>query len=167
MLVARTMPSFDIVSKLDLAEVDNALNQATKELGQRYDFKGTDTKLTRAEKVLTLESADEYKLKAAYDVLQSKLVKRGVSLKSLKENKIEPASKGRARQTFDLLDGIDGEKSKELVKKIKDSKLKVQASYQDQQVRVTGKKKDDLQEAIALVKGMDFSLPLQFMNFRD
>jgi hypothetical protein len=161
------MPSFDIVSKLDLAEVDNALHQAQKELAQRYDFKDTATSLVRSEKVITLESADDYKVKAAYDVLQGKLVKRGVSLKALKPGKIEPAAKGRARQAIDLLDGIDADRGRELMKKIKEMNLKVQCSMQEAQVRVTGKKRDDLQAVIQALRAADFPLALQTINFRD
>ena len=108
------MPSFDIVSTLNMAEVDNAVMQATKELIQRFDFKGSDTKVTREEKAMTIESSDDYKVKAALDVLQTKLVKRNVSLKCLKLNDLEPASGGRMRQKIELLDGIDSEKAKEL-----------------------------------------------------
>jgi len=161
------MPSFDIVSKLNLQEVDNAINQAVKEVIQRYDLKDTKSTIVCSEKKITLESSDDYKLKAVYDILQSKLVKRGVSLKCIKEGNVEPAAGGRARQVLDLIDGIDSDKSRELVKTIKDSKIKVQAAYQDQQVRVSGKKRDDLQEVIALIRNKDFPIPLQFINFRD
>ncbi len=161
------MPSFDIVSKINLAEVDNAVMQASKELIQRFDFKGTDTKVDREDKTVTIESADDYKVKAALDVLQSKLVKRNVSLKSLKLKDIEPSAGGRARQKLELLDGIDSENAKELTKTIRDSKMKVQASIQGDAVRVTGKKRDDLQEVIGMMKALDFVLPLQFINFRD
>ena len=161
------MPSFDVVSQLNLAEVDNAVQQATKELIQRYDFKDTNTTVVRDDKAVTIESTDDYKVNAALDVLQNKFVKRNVSLKSMKTNPIEPAAKGRARLKIDLTDGIDSERAREIVKKIKDAKLKVQASIQEQQVRVSGKKKDDLQEAIALIRSVDFPIPLQFINFRD
>jgi len=161
------VPSFDIVSKLNLAEVDNALNQANQEVVQRYDFKGTDTILVREGNMIKIESADDFKVKAVLDVLQTKLTKRGVSLKALKAGKIEPGPKGRAKQQIDLIDGIDQERAKELVRKIKDSKLKVQAAIQGTEVRVTGKKKDDLQASIALCRQEDFPLALQFVNFRD
>lgn len=161
------MPSFDVVSQLNLAEVDNAVNQAAKELLQRYDFKGTNTKVSREDKVLTVESTDDYKVKAAVDVLKSKLVKRNVSLKALKSHDVEPAAGGRARQKIDLQEGIDKDRAKEITKKIKDTKLKVQPSIQGDAVRISGKKKDDLQEVIALLKSADFPLPLQFINFRD
>jgi uncharacterized protein YajQ (UPF0234 family) len=161
------MPSFDIVSKLDLAEVDNAIHQTSMEIHQRYDFKDTKSSIDRAEKVVTLESADDYKVKAAYEVLQGKFVRRGVSLKSVKAKEIEPAAKGRARMTIDLIDGIETEKARELVKKIKELNLKVQASIQEEQVRVSAKKKDDLQKVMGVIRALEFSLPLQFVNLRD
>jgi cyclic-di-GMP-binding protein len=161
------MPSFDIVSALNLAEVDNAVMQAMKELIQRFDFKGSDTKVVREEKLITIDSADDYKVKAALDVLETKLVKRGVSLKSLKMNNIEPAAGGRARQKIDLQDGIDSDRAREISKMIRDSKIKVQASIQGDAVRVTGKKKDDLQEVITMLRQKDFPLPLQYVNFRE
>ena len=161
------MPSFDIVSKLNLQEVDNAIHQATKEVIQRYDLKDSKSTIVRADKKITLDSSDDFKLKAVYDILQSKLVKRGVSLKAIKEGKVEPSAGGRARQVLDFIDGIDSDKSRELVKTIKDSKIKVQAAYQDEQVRVSGKKRDDLQEVIGLLRAKDFPIPLQFINFRD
>lgn len=161
------MPSFDIVNEIDFAEIDNALNQANKELTQRFDFKGSNTTIERKDKEIMVNSADDYKVQAAVDVLQAKLAKRSVSLKSLELGKIEPAASGRAKQNIKVLEGIEKDKAKELIKTIKDSKLKVQASIQGETVRVTGKKRDDLQEVISLLKGLDFSLPLQFNNFRD
>ncbi|MCI5072801.1 YajQ family cyclic di-GMP-binding protein [bacterium] len=161
------MPSFDIVNEIDFSEIDNALNQANRELTQRFDFKGSNTSIERKDKEIMVNSADDYKVQAAVDVLQAKLAKRSVSLKSLELGRVEPAGGGRAKQNIKVVEGIDKEKAKELVKKIKDSKLKVQASIQGEAVRVTGKKRDDLQDVIALLKGLDFSLPLQFNNFRD
>ena len=161
------MPSFDIVNEIDFAEIDNALNQANRELTQRFDFKGSNTTIERKDKEIMVNSADDYKVQAAVDVLQAKLAKRSVSLKSLELGRVEPAGGGRAKQNIKVVEGIDKDKAKELVKKIKDSKLKVQASIQGESVRVTGKKRDDLQDVIALLKGLDFSLPLQFNNFRD
>lgn len=161
------MPSFDVVSKVDFAEVDNALGQAVKEVTQRYDFKGSDTKIEREKSSINLESSDEYKIKATLDVLESKLVRRGISLKSMKPGPIEPSAKGRSKQKLDFQDGIDVDHAKELVKKLKDTKMKVQGSIQGDVVRVSGKKKDDLQEAIAFIRSLDFALPLQFLNFRD
>jgi uncharacterized protein YajQ (UPF0234 family) len=161
------MPSFDVVSKLDMAEVDNAVNQAKKELAQRYDFRGTKTEVERTDEGITLRSSDEEHLKAAYKVLMEKLVKRGVSLRALDPQEVEPAAKSSARQLVLLKQGISTEKGKELNKYIKDSKLKVQSQLQDEQVRITGKNKDDLQAAIKLLRSHDFEIDLQFVNFRD
>ncbi len=161
------MPSFDVVSQVNLQEVDNAVNQARKEIAQRYDFKDTRTEIAWDKKAITIVSESEFKVKAVVDVLQSKLVRRGVSLKSLKYAPIEPAAGGRARQVIEIQQGIDPERAREIVKVIKDSKLKVQAQIQADQVRVSGKKKDDLQEVIRLLREREFGLPLQFVNFRD
>jgi uncharacterized protein YajQ (UPF0234 family) len=161
------VPSFDVVSQVNLQEVDNAVNQARKEIAQRYDFKDTRTEIAWDKKAITIVSESEFKVKAVVDVLQSKLVRRGVSLKSLKYAPIEPAAGGRARQVIEIQQGIDPERAREIVKVIKDSKLKVQAQIQADQVRVSGKKKDDLQEVIRLLREQDFGLPLQFVNFRD
>lgn len=161
------MPSFDVVNTIEMMEVDNAISQANKEVLQRFDFKGSNTTLVRKDKEIVLESSDDYKLSATLDVLQSKLAKRNVPLKVLKIDEPEPASGGRARQKITLQEGIDTERSKQIVKMIKDKKLKVQASIQGESVRVTGKKKDDLQEVMSFLKASDFSLPLQFTNFRD
>lgn len=162
------MPSFDIVVKMDLQEVDNAINQAQKELAQRYDFKGSKSKIDwDKKKEVSLIGDDEFKLKAVMDILQSKLIKRGISVKNLEMGKIESAFEGTVRQKITLQQGIPSEKAKELNKLIKDSKLKVQSQFQDEQVRVTGKKRDDLQEAIALVKKTDLGMDFQFVNFRD
>ncbi|MCX8071104.1 MAG: YajQ family cyclic di-GMP-binding protein [Candidatus Binatia bacterium] len=161
------MPSFDVVSQVDLQEVDNAVNQARKEVGQRYDFKDTQTDILWDKKTITIVSANDFKVKAVVDILQSKLARRGVPLKALKYGPIEPAAGGRARQTIEIQQGIDAEHARHIVKTIKDSKLKVQAQIQADQVRVTGKKKDDLQAVIRLLREQDFSIPLQFVNFRD
>ena len=161
------MPSFDVVSQVDMQEVDNALNQARKEIEQRYDFKDSKTEITLDKEGLTINSADDYKVKAAFDILQSKLVRRNVSLKALDPGKIEPAGGGRSRQLLKIQQGIDSDKARAIVKAVKDAKLKVQSQIQGEQVRVTGKKRDDLQEAIALLRQKDFGLPLQFINFRD
>ena len=160
------MPSFDIVSKVDMQEVDNAVNQAIKEIGQRYDFKGSKSEITQEKDAVKVLADDDYKLKAVIDVLQSKLFKRGVSIKNLEYGKVEAATKGTVRQEIKLLQGIPGEKAKGLVKVLKDSKLKVQAAIQGDQLRVSGKNKDDLQEAMALLKKDDQGLELQFTNFR-
>ncbi len=161
------MPSFDVVSQVDLQEVDNAVNQARKELGQRYDFKGTDTEVEADATEIRLVSTDDFKVKAALEVLESKLVKRGISLKALSRGPIEPAASGRAKQKVEIQTGISTEKARSIVKKIKDAKLKVQAQIREDEVRVTGKKRDDLQDVIQLLKDSDFELPLQFVNMRD
>jgi len=159
-------PSFDVVSQVNLPEVANAVAQAQKEIAQRFDLKGTAASLSLADTELTLTANDEFGLKAVNDILQGKLVKRGVPLKALDYGKIEPAAKGTVRQAVTVRQGIATEKAKEIVKAIKDAKLKVQAAIQGDQVRVSGKKKDDLQAAIALLKAADFGIPLQFTNYR-
>lgn len=161
------MPSFDVVSKLDLQEVDNAVNQTRKEVDQRYDFKGTRTEIALDGEEIRIGSSDEHRVAAVVDVLQTKLVKRGVSLKSLDYGKVEPASGSRVRQAIALRQGIAEDKAKLIVRRIKDAKLKVQAQIQADQVRVTGKNRDDLQAAIQLLRQDEFELPLQFVNFRD
>lgn len=159
-------PSFDIVSEVNMPEAANAVAQAQKELAQRYDLKGTAAGIEQKDKELTLTANDEFGLKAVTDILQTKLAKRGVSLKALDYGKIEPANKGTVRQVVTIQQGIVSEKAKEIVKAIKDAKLKVQAAIQGEQVRVSGKKKDDLQAAIALVREKDFGIALQFTNYR-
>lgn len=161
------MPSFDVVSEVDPQEIDNALNQTRKEVGQRYDFKGSKTEIRQEEQEIHIVSDDDHKVKAVIDVLQSKLVRRGVSLKALVYGPIQPAAGGLAKQTITVQKGIDTDKAKGIVKVLKDSKIKVQAQIQADQVRVSGKKRDDLQAAIQLLKQQDFDLPLQFSNFRD
>jgi uncharacterized protein YajQ (UPF0234 family) len=161
------MPSFDIVSKVAWHEVENALNQAQKELSQRFDFKDTDTEVTRTEEGLLVQSSSEDRVKAAWTVLQEKLIKRKVSLRGIEEGKPQPTSKGGAKILITIKEGIEVEPAKEIVRRIKDAKLKVQASIQDQQVRVTGKNKDDLQQAMALVRAAGMNVELQFVNFRD
>lgn len=161
-------PSFDVVSEVDLQEVVNAVAQAHKEISQRYDLKGTAAGVTLNEKerTLTFTADDEFGLRAVDDVVKSKLVKRNVPLKSLSPGAVEPAAKGTVRQVVAVQHGIPTEKAKEIVKAIKDAKLKVQAAIQSEQVRVTGKKKDDLQSVITLLRQKDFGLPLQFTNYR-
>ena len=162
------MPSFDIVSKVDTQEVDNAVNQARTEMGQRYDFKGTNCEIKWDGKdELVLTGDDDYKLKAVTDILQTKFVKRGVSLKSLDYGTVEEASGGTKRQTIKIIQGIPQDKAKAIVKFIKDKKLKVQAQVQGDQLRVTGKKRDDLQSVIAEVKEKGFDMALQYINMRD
>jgi len=165
------MPSFDVSSDVNWQEVDNAVNQATKELANRFDFKGvkTELKLDIKAKTLTLWCSEEGKLDALNDILQSKLIKRGVSILALEYKDIEQAFGGSVRQTIIVQAGISKEKGKEIVAAIKDSKLKVQAQIQDEQVRVTGKNRDDLQSAISLLRSQTEKLkvPMQFGNFRD
>jgi uncharacterized protein YajQ (UPF0234 family) len=161
------MPSFDVVCKLDMQEVDNAVNVARKELATRYDFRGTATEIEQTPEGIVMRSSDKDHLAAAYKVLMERMVKRGVSLKALDPQEPEPAAKQSLRQLILLKQGISTEKGKEIVKLIKDAKLKVQGQIQDEQVRVTGKNRDDLQSAIHLLRGHDFGLDLQYINFRD
>jgi len=160
------MPSFDVVSKVDMQEIDNAVNQARKEIIQRYDFKGSKSEITLEGDDIKILADDDYKLKAVIDIIQSKLLKREISLKSLDYGKEEPASGGMIRQTIHIIQGVDKEKGKEINKIIKEAKLKVQSQYQEDQVRVTGKKIDDLQDVIQLLKGKDLGVDLQFINMR-
>jgi uncharacterized protein YajQ (UPF0234 family) len=161
------MPSFDIVSQVDMQEVRNAVDQASRELINRYDFKGTNTSVTLSDDGIAVESSSEGRLDAAIDVLKSKLIKRQVSLKSISGGEPNEIGGGRFKAVFTLNEGISQDAAKELVKDIKDMKLKVQVQIQGDQVRVSGKKRDDLQEVIAEVRELDFRLPLQFINFRD
>jgi hypothetical protein len=160
--------SFDVVSKVDLQEVQNAVQQASKEIATRFDFRGSKSKIEWNEKelTLTLTSDDEGKLKSVKDILETRLVKRGVAVKSLDYQKVEPAAMGTVRQLVKIQQGIASEKAKEIVKTIKDRKLKVQAAIQGDQVRVSGRAKDDLQEVMALLRAGDFGVPLQFTNYR-
>jgi len=160
------MPSFDIASKVDMQEVDNAVNQTCKEVAQRYDFKGTHNEIELANEAITILAADDYKLKAIIDILIGKLIRRKVSSKCLDYGKTESASHNTVRQQISIVQGVDKEKGKEIVKQIKASKLKVQAQIMDDQVRVSGKKLDDLQTVIQLLKEKDFGLALQFINMR-
>lgn len=161
------MPSFDIVSKVDMQEVDNAINQAKKEIAQRYDFKGTKSEIDMKEETITVLADDDYKLKAIIDIIQSKILKRKISLRSLDYGKEEPASGSMIRQVITIKQGIATEKGKEINKIIKNTKMKVQSQIQGDQVRVTGKKIDDLQEVIQLLKGKDLDVDLQFINMRN
>jgi cyclic-di-GMP-binding protein len=162
------MPSFDVVSEVDVQEVRNAIDQAQRELATRFDFKGTESTLEFKDNAIQLESASEERLKAAAQVLEEKMVRRKVSLKALDYGKVEEASKGRARQTVSLQVGISDDKAREIGKYIKGLGLKgVQHQVQADQLRVTGKKRDDLQKAIASLREHDFGVPLDFTNFRD
>ena len=160
------MPSFDVVSEVDQHEVSNALDQANREIGARFDFKGSDANIESLEGHLQLEAQSEFQIDQMRDILTAKLAKRGVDVAALKINKIETTG-SRARQKIEVRQGIDQDSARKLVKLIKESKMKVQASIQGEQVRITGKKRDDLQEAIALLKKSDLGLPLQYQNFRD
>ncbi|MCG3171943.1 MAG: hypothetical protein GMKNLPBB_00084 [Myxococcota bacterium] len=161
------MPSFDVVSKIDHNEIKNAINQAEKEVAQRFDFKDTNTRYELVEKGIMIHSATEDRVRAAHEVLTTRLVRRGVNLKSVEAQKIEPAGGGTAKQMILLREGIDQDRAKKLNKYIKDLNLKVQSQIQGDAVRITGKKKDDLQEVIGHLKAMEFDVPLQFINFRD
>ena len=158
--------SFDIVSKTDMQEVANAVQQAQKELAQRFDFKGSKSSIELTGEEIVVVSDDEGKLVSVRDILESKLVKRKVSLKALDYGKVEAAAMGTVRQRAKIVQGVESEKAKAIVKAIKDAKIKVQASIQSDQVRVVGRNKDDLQRAIAVVKERDYGIPLQFTNYR-
>jgi len=159
--------SFDIVCKIDMQEVTNALDQARREIETRYDLKGTRNEVTLEKTDITLTSPDEMKLKAVVDILQSKLHKRGVPLKALTYGTVETGAGGVLRQKIGLQQGIPIEKAREIVRLIKDAKLKVQASIQEDQVRVSGKNRDDLQRVIALVRERELRIALQFTNYRN
>ena len=158
--------SFDIVSDVDLQEVDNAINQALKEIKQRYDFKNTITEINLVKEDIKIVSDDDYKLKSVIEVLISKLIKRGISGKALDLGKQDAATLGSARQTAKIVKGISTEKAKKIIAEIKASKIKVQAQIMDNQLRITGKDLDDLQEVMTLVKSKDFDIALQFTNYR-
>ena len=160
--------SFDIVSKVDMQEVDNALNQSRKEIGQRYDFKGSKSSIELKEKEheIVVLSDDDFRMKAVIDILQSKFVKRGVPLKALTYTPIEPAAGWMVRQSIKLQNGIDKENAKRITKMIKDSKLRVQAQIMEDQVRVSAKNKDDLQSIIAMIRQADLPFAVQFVNYR-
>ena len=160
--------SFDVISEVNMQELKNALDQATKEIKQRFDFKDskTDITLKEKEKELIVVSDDEYKLKAVQDIIKTKCVKRGVSLKAFAYGAVEPALSGTVRQIAKIQSGLATEKAKEIAKAIKDSKLKAQAQIQGEQVRVVSKSKDELQSVIAFLRGKDFGIDLQFANYR-
>lgn len=163
------MPSFDIVSEIDFQEVDNAVNQAEKEVSYRFDFKGLNPKFEfdRNKKTIILKADNEGKIDDMISVLQSKAIKRNLDIKALKVDKIIPAGGKTFRTTITLVEGIDKEIAKKITKHIKNLKMKVQPAIQDDKIRVTGKKIDDLQETIQILKQENFDLPLQFTNFRD
>ena len=159
-------PSFDVVSQVDMQEVSNALNQTTKEISQRYDFKGSKSEVLKDDDGIKITTEDEMRLNAIVDILKSKFIKRGVSIKNLEYGKIEDAAGGMVRQKIKIKQGIDSDVAKKITKDIKETKLKVQAQIQDDQVRVSGKKIDDLQSVIAFLKEKDYGLDLQYINFR-
>lgn len=161
------MPSFDVVSRVDLQEVRNAVDQARREITTRFDFKDTGTSVELGEGAITVRSSTEPRLKAAVDVLEEKLVKRKVSLKALAHGKVEEAGGSTYRQVLTLNMGISQEKARAIVKAVKDTRLKVQAAVQGDEVRVSGKKRDELQTVIQRLKEADHEIPLQFVNFRD
>jgi uncharacterized protein YajQ (UPF0234 family) len=164
-----TMNSFDVTSEIDMQEVDNAINQARKEIAQRYDFKGSPAtiELDQKNKTMTLTAEDKFKIGAVWEIVQTRMVRRNVPVKNLKPGEVEPASAGTVRQVFTLQVGIPSETAKEIVKYLKDAKLKkVQASIQADQVRVQAPSRDDLQQAIGLLRNHDFGIALQFGNYR-
>ncbi|MEQ8154583.1 MAG: YajQ family cyclic di-GMP-binding protein [Clostridiaceae bacterium] len=158
--------SFDIVSQVNHQEVDNAVNQAVKEISQRYDFKGSKTAIDLLKEEVKITSEDEYKLNTSIEILKGKLVKRGVSPKAIDFGKIDTGSLGSVKVTGKIVNGISKEKAKEISAAIKESKIKVQAQILDDQLRITGKNKDDLQAVIELVKNKDFGIAVQFTNYR-
>jgi uncharacterized protein YajQ (UPF0234 family) len=158
--------SFDVVSRVDGQELDNALNGVRKEIAGRFDFKNSKTSIESTGKEITILADDELKLKNVLDMLQGKAIKRGISIKAFEYGKVEPATLGSVRQVVSVKAGIPKDKIKPLIGAIKDSKLKVNAQYQDEQIRVSAKSKDDLQKVMALLSELDFELPLQFVNFR-
>jgi uncharacterized protein YajQ (UPF0234 family) len=158
--------SFDVVSRVDRQELDNALNQARKEIENRFDFKHSKTNIDFDGKKITLVSDDELKMRNVVDILQSKAVRRGIDIKAFEFGELEPAASGTVRQVITLRSGIPKEQSRELLAHIKALRLKVTAQYQDDQVRVSAKNKDDLQKVIASLRSMEFELPLQFVNYR-
>ncbi len=160
------MPSFDVVSEIDMHELTNALDQVNREVGNRYDFKGSDASVEQLENTIKMEAANEFQLDQMRDIVHLKMAKRGIDIAALDAGEVETSNQ-RSRQSLVLRQGIDTVTAKKIVKLIKDSKQKVQASIQGEQVRVTGKKRDDLQSTIQLLKESDIGLPLQFNNFRD
>ena len=161
------MPSFDIVSEADLAEADNAIANVTREIAVRYDFKGSNSTVAHSDGVVSIEADDELKLRQVKELIRGHMQKRGIEPGMLDEQKVEPAAGQSVRQKILVKQGISKELAKDIVKKLKGEKLKVQASIQGDELRVTGKKRDDLQAAIAFVKGLGLEQPLQYKNFRD
>lgn len=158
--------SFDVVSQVDIQEVDNAVNQAKKEISQRYDFKNSKSEIELGKDEIKIISDDEYKLETVIEILKAKLIKRGISPKALEFGKVEKATLGAARVNAKIVNGIAKDKAKEIVSEIKNSKIKVQAQIMEDQLRVTGKAKDDLQAVMSMLKEKDFNIALQFTNYR-
>ncbi|MCL5058099.1 MAG: YajQ family cyclic di-GMP-binding protein [Actinobacteria bacterium] len=158
--------SFDIVSRVDLQEIDNTLNQVMKEIRSRFDFKGSKCSVEFSDGSILMHADNDFKLKSLVDILEAKAVKRGINLKSFRYGKIEKASGDTVRQKAEVVQGVDKELGREIIKLVKEAKLKVQASIQEDQVRVTGKNRDDLQKVIQLIKDRDWEIPLQFVNMR-
>lgn len=161
------MPSFDIVSKLDMQEADNAVNQARKEIATRYDFRASKSRIDWDKIKINLTSDDEFKMKSLIDILKEKAVRRGIDVRALDFGKVEDAGGGLVKCEVKIKQGVPIETAREIVSAIKAAKIKVQAQIQEDQVRVSGKKRDDLQEAIAIVKAKGYNLPLQYVNFRE
>ena len=160
------MPSFDIVSEVDMPEVNNAIDQAKREVGTRFDFKGVDATFELKDKVVTLKAEAEFQLDQMMEILKGKLIKRNVDAKSLSSGEVQKAGK-QAMLDVTIVQGIEADEARKLVKMIKDAKLKVQTAIQGEKLRVTGKKRDDLQDVIAMLREAKLELPLQFNNFRD
>ena len=161
------MPSFDVVSKLDMQEIDNSISNSMKEITQRYDFKGSNSKIERSDKIITLTTEDELKAKQVLDILNGHIIKRNIDTRSIKLKNSESASGNTIRQTFDLIEGVDQDISKKIISTIKSSKMKVQVKIQGNELRVSGAKRDNLQDAIQIIKDLDLPVPLQYVNFRD
>ena len=161
------MPSFDVVSEINKPELTNAVDQANREISNRFDFKGSDARVESSDNFLTVFADNDFQVKQAADVLYNKLAKRGIDIACIDAKDVEEIGGGKAKQTLNLQEGIDKELTKKLIKIIKDQKLKVQTAIQGEQLRVTGKKRDDLQAVIAVLKESKIDLPLQYINFRD
>ena len=161
------MPSFDVVSRLETQEIDNSIANSMKEIGQRYDFKGSNAKIERNENIITITAEDELKAKQVVDLLTSHVIKRKIDPKAIKLKSSEAASGNSIRQIYDLVEGIDQEIGKKITSLVKSSKLKVQAKIQGSELRISGGKRDDLQEIIQKINSLDLSIPLQIVNFRD
>ncbi len=161
------MPSFDVVSKLNMQEIDNSISNSMKEITQRYDFKGSNSKIERNEKIITITTEDDLKAKQVLDILNSHIIKRDVDPRSIKLKNSEPASGNTIRQIFNLIEGVDQDISKKIISTIKSSKMKVQVKIQGAELRVSGAKRDSLQDVIQMIKDLKIEIPLQYINFRD